>query len=109
MNGTLESIRFAIESVTLPSCGILGLLGNILVIAVLIRLTTRVNENKNRKNFDRMLISLCILDLLLLIIYITDAVIQVDLMHEPQWYQVRIYFYVINIAIILKSPASISI
>lgn len=103
MNGTLESIRFAIESVTLPSCGLLGLLGNVLVIAVLIRLTTRRNENRNRKNFDRMLISLSIFDSLLLITYITDAIIQADLMYEPHWYQVRFYIYIVNISTLLKN------
>ena len=69
--------------------GILGLLGNVLNIIVLIKLTSNQKENKNRKNFDRILISLSITDSLLLFMYITDALIQAQESHdEPQWYQV---------------------
>ena len=83
------SVRFGIESVTLPVIGFLGIFGNLIVIAVLIRLTTSKKENQNEKKFDRMLISLSMADLLLLIMYVVDALVQVDLYNEPQWYQVR--------------------
>ena len=86
-------MRFVIESVTLPTVGVLGVLGNVLVIIILIKLTTNRKEQKNRKNFDRLLISLSIADSLLLIMYITDAIIQAKLPNEPPpnepyWYQV---------------------
>ena len=85
---TLENARFAIESVTLPIFGILGFLANIIVVFALFRITGKTNLKGNHKNFDRMVISLCFIDSLLLVVYVVDALIQVDLMHEPQWYQV---------------------
>ena len=85
---TLDSVRFWIESVALPTIGFLGILGNLLVILVLIRLNTNQKENKNRQNFDRLLISLSITDTLLLVMYITDALVQASNSYEPSWYQV---------------------
>ena len=90
---TLDYVRFAIETVTLPTVGFLGILGNVLVILVLIKLTTNRKKEKNRKNFDRLLISLSIADSLLLIVYISDAIIQGKWPNEPppdepHWYQV---------------------
>ena len=58
----LQTAMYWIESITIPFVGSLGCLGNILVIAVLIRLTTNKNENKNRNNFDKLLICLAIVD-----------------------------------------------
>ena len=72
----------------MPIFGILGLLANIIVVFALVRITGNKSLKGNHKNFDRMVISLSIIDSLLLVVYVVDALIQVDLMHEPQWYQV---------------------
>ena len=85
---TLQTAMYWIESITIPFVGILGCLGNILVIAVLIRLTSNQNENKNRNNFDKLLISLAIVDTLHLIMYVTDSFVQANGTNEPYWYQV---------------------
>ena len=84
----IMSVRFGVESVTLPVLGLLGILGNFMVIAILIQLTRRKNGNHNNRKFDRILISLSIADSLLLVMYVVDALVQVDLYTEPQWYQV---------------------
>ena len=85
---TLENARFAIESVSLPTFGILGLLANAIVIFVLFRIAARKDLQGNQKNFDKLLICLSFLDSFLIVIYIVDALIQIDILHEPQWYQV---------------------
>ena len=85
---TLANARFAIESVSLPTFGILGLLANAIVIFALFRIAARKDLQGNQKNFDRMVISLSFIDSLLILIYIVDALIQIDIYHEPQWYQV---------------------
>ena len=84
----IMSVRFGVESVTLPVLGFLGILGNFMVIAILIQLTRRKNGNHNNRKFDRILISLSIADSFLLVMYVVDALVQVDLYTEPQWYQV---------------------
>ena len=92
----LDNIRFAIETIALPSVGSLGVMGNILVIITLIKLTNSKKENKNQINFDRLLIFLSIADSLFLIMHIIDAVIQAQDLPEPGWYQVIImnkYFH----------------
>ena len=83
------SVRFGIDSVLLPVIGFPGILGNLMLIAVLIKLTNSKKENQKNKKFDRMLISLSIADFLLLTMYVFDALVQVNLYNEPQWYQVR--------------------
>ena len=89
----LDNIRFAIETIALPSVGSLGVMGNILVIITLIKLTNSKKENKNQINFDRLLIFLSIADSLFLIMHIIDAVIQAQDLPEPGWYQVIIIIY----------------
>ena len=85
---TLQNIRFAVESVTLQIFSYLGILGNTLVVAILIRLIKDPTENKNHKPFDRILIALAVFDTLLLVMYLVDAIVQVDILTEPQWYKV---------------------
>ena len=84
----VENARFAIESVSLPTLGILGLLANAIVIFVLFRVVARKDLQGNQKNFDKLLICLSFIDSFLIVIYIVDALIQIDILHEPQWYQV---------------------
>ena len=95
---TLDDIRFAVETIALPSVGSLGVMGNILVIITLIKLTKSKKENKNQTNFDRLLIFLSATDTLFLIMHIIDAIIQAQNHSEPMWYQVssRIIFYINN-------------
>ena len=85
---TLQTAMYWIESITIPFVGSLGCLGNILVITVLIRFTNSQGENKNRNNFDKLLISLAIVDTLHLIMYVTDSFVQANGTDEPYWYQV---------------------
>ena len=84
----LDNIRFAIETVALPSVGILGIMGNTLIIITLIKLTKSKKENKNQTNFDRLLIFLSVADSLVLVMHIIDAIIQAQYGPEPIWYQV---------------------
>ena len=84
----VENARFAIESVSLPTLGTLGLLANAIVIFVLFRIVARKDVQGNQKNFDKLVICLSFIDSFLIVIYIVDALIQIDILHEPQWYQV---------------------
>ena len=86
----VENSRFAIESVSLPTLGILGFLSNAIVIFVLFRIVARKDLQGNQKNFDKLVICLSFIDSFLIVIYIVDALIQIDILHEPQWYQVII-------------------
>ena len=95
----LDNVRFAIESVTLPTVGFLGMLANLIVVFVLVRITIKKCQHGKHKSFDRMVICLSSIDFLLIIFYVVDALVQIDILHEPQWYQVRrttIYFGRIN-------------
>ena len=84
---TLDWVKFWVESIPITAVGSFGSLGNIVVIIVLLRL---VKQNQN-PNFHRLLISLSIVDIIFLIVYMTDAIVQCkyDTAPEPQWYQVR--------------------
>ena len=86
---TLMNIRKALDSILLPICGILGMLANIIVMVTLVRITRKKNLHGNHKNFDRLVIFLSLIDFWLIFFYVVDALIQVDLMTEPQFYQVR--------------------
>ena len=88
---TLMNIRFALDSVLLPVCGILGMLSNIIVIVTLIRITRKKSSHENHKNFDRLIIFLSLIDFWLIFFYVVDALIQIDIMTEPQFYQVWKY------------------
>ena len=84
----LFNIRFALESVTLNIFGFLGLLANVIVIFALVRITINKRLHGNHKNFDRLVICLSAIDILLIVFYVVDALVQIDLLSEPKWYQV---------------------
>ena len=86
---TIMDIRFALDSVLLPICGFLGMFANIIVMVTLVRITRKKDLHGNHKNFDRLVIFLSLIDFWLIFFYVVDALIQVDLMTEPQFYQVR--------------------
>ena len=88
---TIEHVRFGLESITLQMFSYFGIFGNILVIAILIQLIKDPTENRNHKPFDRILIALAVFDSLLLIIYVVDAIIQIDILSEPWWYEVTFW------------------
>ena len=81
-------IRFALDSVLLPACGILGMLANIIVIVTLVRVTRKKGSHGNHKNFDRLVIFLTLIDFWLIFFYVVDALIQIDIYTEPRFYQV---------------------
>ena len=83
------NIRLVLDSVLLPVCGILGMVANIIVMVTLVRITRKKESHGNQKNFDRLVIFLSLIDLWLILFYVVDALIQIDLMTEPQFYQVR--------------------
>ena len=84
------NIRLALDSVLLPMCGLLGMLANIIVMVTLVRITRKKESHGNQKNFDRLVIFLSLIDFWLIFFYVVDALIQIDLMTEPQFYQVRL-------------------
>ena len=86
---TLMYIRFCLDSVLLPGIGIHGMLANIIVIVTLIRITRKKSSHGNHKNFDRLIILLSLIDFWLIFFYVVDALIQIDIMTEPQFYQVN--------------------
>ena len=91
----IDDSRHWIEGVAVPSVGIIGLIGNFLVVAVLLRLIHNT-ESISESNFDMTLIGLAIIDFTLLLVYMTDSFIQnhysphisSDVLIEPVWYQV---------------------
>ena len=93
---TLDDWRLRIEGLAVPSVGIIGLVGNFLVVAVLLCLI-RNTESISQKNFDITLIGLTIIDFTLLLVYMTDSYLQnyynphnfTDVLSEPVWYQVN--------------------
>ena len=92
----LDDWRLRIEGLAVPSVGIIGLVGNFLVVAVLLCLI-RNTESISQKNFDITLIGLTIIDFTLLLVYMTDSYLQnyynphnfTDVLSEPVWYQVN--------------------
>ena len=92
---TIDNWRLRIEGVAVPSVGIIGLVGNFLVVAVLLCLI-RNTESTSQRNFDKTLIGLTIIDFTLVLVYMTDSYLQnyysphnsTDLLPEPVWYQV---------------------
>ena len=92
----IDESRFWIEGITTPFIGMIGFIGNVLVIVVLLCLI-QITDNVNQRNFDITLTALAIVDTLLLFVYITDSFLQnsyssnnsTEVFTEPVWYQVR--------------------
>ena len=88
--------RFWIEGVTIPIVAITGLICNTIVFVVLFSLI-RISDHGSQRNFDIILLALTIIDILLLIMYMTDSILQnvyienfsEETFTEPRWYQVR--------------------
>ena len=88
--------RFWIEGVTIPIVAITGLICNTIVFVVLFSLI-RISDRGSQRNFDIILLALTIIDILLLIMYMTDSILQnvyienfsEETFTEPRWYQVR--------------------
>ena len=93
----IDDSRFWIEGIAIPVVGIVGLVGNCLVVVVLSLLIRNNSESITQRNFDVTLLALTIIDFILLLIYMIDSVIQnsynkensPELFTEPGWYQVR--------------------
>lgn len=99
---TLKNVRFGLESITLQMFSYFGIFGNILVIAILIQLIKDPTENRNHKPFDRILIALAVFDSLLLIIYVVDAIIQIDILSEPWWYEVSFWNTIYTVLVVIS-------
>ena len=97
---TIEHMRFGLESITLQIFSYFGIFGNILVIAILVQLIKDPTENRNHKPFDRILIALAVFDSLLLIIYVVDAIIQIDILSEPWWYEVTFWNTIYSVLVL---------
>ncbi len=80
----LASARFWLEGVAVVAIGAFGLFGNVLTVAVL-KNTTEAN-----KNFNKLLMALAIVDVLLIAHEVGDtAVLHNFLTYKPHWYKVR--------------------
>lgn len=92
----IDVSRFWIEGVTMPIVAITGLICNTIVFVVLFSLI-RISDRGSQRNFDIILLALTIIDILLLIMYMTDSILQnvyienfsEETFTEPRWYQVR--------------------
>ena len=71
------------------------------MIAILIQLIKDPTENRNHKPFDRILIALAVFDSLLLIIYVVDAIIQIDILSEPWWYEVTFLHTIYTVLVVI--------
>ena len=90
----IDESRYWIEGIVIPSVGAIGLIGNLIVIGVLACLIHENSDHGSQRNFDVTLISLSIIDLILLLMYLTDSYIQNHfdpslLGDEPIWYKVK--------------------
>ena len=92
----IDDSRFWIEGVTIPIVASTGLICNTIVFVVLFSLI-RISDRGSQRNFDIILLALTIIDILLLIMYMTDSIVQnvyisnfsEETFTEPRWYQVR--------------------
>ena len=92
----IDVSRFWIEGVTIPIVASTGLICNTIVFVVLFSLI-RISDRGSQRNFDIILLALTIIDILLLIMYMTDSIVQnvyisnfsEETFTEPRWYQVR--------------------
>ena len=96
----MDDSRYWVEGIAIPSVGSVGVIGNLIVIGSLACLIRENNERGSQRNFDITLISLAIIDLILLLMYITDSYIQnhlnpisEDSSREPIWYKVKGIYY----------------
>ena len=92
----IDVSRFWIEGVTIPIVASTGLICNTIVFVVLFSLI-RISDRGSQRNFDIILLAVTIIDILLLIMYMTDSIVQnvyisnfsEETFTEPRWYQVR--------------------
>ena len=81
--------RFWVEGITLSVIGFIGILGNLLSLKILRK------DSMRKTTFDEMLTHLLILDTMLVIFFLVDAMTTIVFESSPDWYKV-LYPFVIH-------------
>ena len=81
--------RYWVEGITLSVIGFIGILGNLLSLKILRK------DSMRKTTFDEMLTHLLILDTMLVIFFLVDAMTTIVFQSSPNWYKV-LYPFVIH-------------
>ena len=81
--------RFWVEGIALSVIGFIGILGNLLSLKILRK------DSMRKTTFDEMLTHLLILDTMLVIFFLVDAMTTIVFESSPNWYKV-LYPFVIH-------------